>query len=107
MAVDASLGIRTFDDIREKKPALHISTSPNDGVNNIGIVVEKLLEAAEIPKEKILEWGGSFVLAGPPDQCIQAMRDGRANTLFYEAIMTPLLAQPSQGQTAQFSAFRS
>ena len=88
-AVDASLGIKSFDDIREKKPALHISTSPNDGINNIGFVVEKVLEAAEIPKEKILEWGGSFVLADPPDQCAQAVRDGRANVLFYEAIMTP------------------
>ncbi|HUT48962.1 MAG TPA: TAXI family TRAP transporter solute-binding subunit [Alphaproteobacteria bacterium] len=88
-AVDAELGIRSFDDIREKKPALHISTAPNDGDNNIGFVVEKLLEVAEIPKEKIFEWGGSFVLANPPDQCALAVREGRANVLFYEAIMTP------------------
>lgn len=88
-AVDARLGIRSFDDIREKKPALHISTSPNDGINNIGFAVDRILDAAEIPREKILEWGGSFVEAGPPDECAQAVRDGRANVLFYEAIMTP------------------
>lgn len=88
-AVDASLGIRTFDDIRQKKPALHIATQPDDGVNNIGFAVHRLLEAAGIGREKILEWGGSFVEHIPPDQCAEAVREGRANVLFYEAIMTP------------------
>ena len=104
-AVDASLGIRTFDDIREKKPALHISTAPNDGVNNIGFVVEELLEAAEIPREKILEWGGSFVLAVPPDQCAGAVRDGRANVLFYEAIMTPYWRHLARDRRLNFLRF--
>lgn len=89
LAVDASLGIRTFDDIREKKPALHISTQPNDGISYIGFTVDKLLAEAEVSREKILEWGGSFLEHDPPDQCCQAVRDGHANALFYEAVMTP------------------
>jgi TRAP transporter TAXI family solute receptor len=104
-AVDAKLGIKSFDDIREKKPALHISTSPNDGINNIGFVVEKLLEAADLPREKILEWGGSFVEAIPPDQCAQAVRDGRANVLFYEAIMTPYWRYLSRDMDLNFLQF--
>ena len=88
LAIDARLGIKTFDDIRRKKPALHIATQPNDGISYIGYVVEKLLEEAGITRENILEWGGSFVELDPPDQCAQAVRDGKANAIFYEAIMT-------------------
>jgi TRAP-type uncharacterized transport system substrate-binding protein len=89
LAIDARLGIKSFDDIRRKKPALHISTQPEDGVNNLGYSVHRLLEAAGLPREQIVEWGGSFVEAVPPDQCCQAVREGRANAIFYEAIMTP------------------
>jgi TRAP-type uncharacterized transport system substrate-binding protein len=89
LAIDASLGIRTFEDIRQKKPRLHIATQPNDGTSYIGFVVDSLLAEAGVPREKILEWGGSFVERDPPDQCAQAVRDGTANALFYEAIMTP------------------
>lgn len=104
-AVDAKLGIKSFDDIRTKKPALHISTAPNDGINNIGYVVEKLLAAAELPKDRILEWGGSFVEAIPPDQCAQAVREGRANALFYEAIMTPYWRNLSRDMDLTFLQF--
>ena len=89
LAIDASLGIRTFDDIRKKKPALHIATQPDDGISYIGFAVHRLLEEAGITRENILEWGGSFVEFDPPDQCAQAVRDGVANALFYEAVMTP------------------
>lgn len=88
-AVDARLGIRSFDDIRRKKPKLHISTQSEDGVNNIGFSVHRLLEAAGLPRAQIEEWGGSFVESDPPDQACQAVRDGRANAIFYEAVMTP------------------
>ena len=89
LAIDASVGVKTFEDIRKKKPALHIATQPNDGTSNIGFVVDRLLAEAKIPRQVILEWGGSFIEYGPPDQCAQAVRDGRANALFYEAVMTP------------------
>lgn len=89
LAIDASLGIRTFEDIRTKRPALHIATQPNDGDSYIGFVVDRLLAEAEITREQILEWGGSFQEFNPPDQCADAVRDGRANALFYEAVMTP------------------
>jgi TRAP-type uncharacterized transport system substrate-binding protein len=89
LAIDASLGIKTFDDIRTRKPALHIATQPDDGVSYLGHAVHALLKEAGITREDILAWGGSFVELDPPDQCAQAVRDGVANTLFYEAVMTP------------------
>lgn len=105
LAVDASLGLRDFDDIRKKKPKLHIATQPNDGVGYIGYVVDKLLAEAAVPREKILEWGGSFVDRGPPDQCIQAMRDGVANAVFYEAIMTPYWRNLARDRNLSFIRF--
>jgi TRAP-type uncharacterized transport system substrate-binding protein len=89
LAIDKKLGIKTFDDIRKKMPPLHISTQGEDGVNNLGYAIHRLLESAGLPRAQIEEWGGSFVEAVPPDQCCKAVRDGRANAIFYEAIMTP------------------
>ena len=52
LAIDASLGICSFDDIRKKKPALHISTQSNDGISYIGFAVDRLLAEAGVPREK-------------------------------------------------------
>ncbi len=89
LAVDASLGVSSFDDIRRKKPALRISTQPEDGLSYLGFAVHRLMEAAGLDRATIERWGGAYVEANPPDQCAAAVREGRANALFYEAIMTP------------------
>ena len=105
LAIDASLGICSFDDIRKKKPALHISTQSNDGISYIGFAVDRLLAEAGVPREKILEWGGSFVELDPPDQCVQAVRDGHANSLFYEAVMTPYWRNLARDKALNFIPF--
>lgn len=105
LAIDARLGIKTFDDIRKKKPALHISTQGEDGINSLGYAVHRLLESAGLPRTQIEEWGGSFVEAAPPDQCCQAVRDGRANAIFYEAIMTPYWRNLARDRPLNFIPF--
>ncbi|MSQ71093.1 MAG: hypothetical protein EXR27_07360 [Betaproteobacteria bacterium] len=104
-AVDARLGIRNFDDIREKKPRLHISTQPNDGISYMGYTVHRLLEEAGLAPETIREWGGSFVESNPPDQAALAVREGRANVLFYEAIMTPYWRNLARDMPLNFLQF--
>ena len=89
LAVDASLGLKSFEDIRTKRPALRIATQPNDGDSFIGFAVHEILKEAGIPVETLAEWGGGMVEFDPPDQCVQALRDGVANAVFYEAVMTP------------------
>lgn len=105
LAIDARLGIRTFDDIRKKKPALHISTQSEDGVNYLGYAVHRLLESAGLPRAQIEEWGGSFVESAPPDQCCLAVREGRANAIFYEAVMTPYWRNLARDMPLNFIPF--
>jgi hypothetical protein len=89
LAIDASLGIKSFDDIRKKKPALRIVTQPDDGDSFIGYAARQVLLEAGLTRELIEAWGGGFVDRDPPDQCAEAVRDGSANCIFYEAVMTP------------------
>jgi TRAP-type uncharacterized transport system substrate-binding protein len=87
--VDASFGVRTFEDLRRKRPPLRIATCWDDQENTIGYAVHRLLEAAGLPRAEIESWGGSFVEAERPNQVIEAMLEGRADAVFHEAVMAP------------------
>ena len=45
LAIDPKFGIKSFEDLRQKKPALSIATSTNDGTNFIGHVTESFMQA--------------------------------------------------------------
>ena len=101
LAVDASLGIRTFDDIRKKKPALHISTQPNDGISYIGFAVDRLLAEAEVPREKILRMGW-VVRGGGSARPMRASGSGRTCKLvILRGCNDAILAFPGARQAAQ------
>ncbi|MFI5265885.1 MAG: TAXI family TRAP transporter solute-binding subunit [Chloroflexota bacterium] len=85
LAVRADQGLRSFDDLRKRQPALRIATSPDDGINHIGFAVHRIMDLAGISLEA---WGGRYVEDERPFPCIQAVADGRADAVFYEAIMT-------------------
>jgi uncharacterized protein len=89
LAIDAAKGIRSFDELRERRPALRIATSPNDGINHIGLAAHKLLELAGITQQQLESWGGRFVEAERPNTCIEFVERGEADAVFQEAIMTP------------------
>ncbi len=57
-AVKADRGIRSFADLRAKKPALVISTSGDDGVNMIGFAAQRMLECAGVPRAMIESGAG-------------------------------------------------
>lgn len=88
-AIDPKFKISSFEDLRIKKPALRIATSRNDEGNFIGYVADRFLEAHGISEELLISWGGEYVRAHRPDQCLQMVRDGRADAVVQEAIMTP------------------
>ncbi|MBV9325284.1 MAG: hypothetical protein JO352_16050 [Chloroflexi bacterium] len=88
LAVEANTGIRSFADIREKHPSLRIATSGNDGVNHIGLAVHEIMNRAGISRKALESWGGGYVEDERPASCLQAVREGRANAIFFEAIMT-------------------
>ncbi len=86
LAIDAAERIHSFDDLRRRCAALRIATSPDDGVNHVGLAAHKILELAGIAVER---WGGRFLEAERPNTCIELIMRGEANAVFHEAIMAP------------------
>jgi len=89
LAIGAEHGIRSFADLREKKPALRIATSPDDGVNTVGYAAHTVMAAHGIPRADLESWGGSYLEDGLPFPCQAWLLDGSADALLHEAIMTP------------------
>lgn len=89
VALRADLGIRSFGDLRKKAPKLRIVTSADDGINTIGYAAQRLMEAAGLPRSTIESWGGSYIERERPNDCVSLVREGKADAIIHEAIMTP------------------
>jgi TRAP-type uncharacterized transport system substrate-binding protein len=89
LAVDAGLGIHTFAELRDRKPALRIGTAWDDGVNMVGWAAHRVLAAHGIPKATIEAWGGALLEGEAPWDAIGFAQRGEANAVLFEAIMTP------------------
>lgn len=87
LAVRSDLGIRTFADIREKKPKLHIAMTPRDGDCLCSYVTDLIFKAHGIDPADIVAWGGSYFEHENPRACLLEAVDGRCNAVFNEAIM--------------------
>jgi TRAP-type uncharacterized transport system substrate-binding protein len=98
--VGAEHGVESFDDLLSKRVPLTIATSFDDGVNTIGYGVNRAMAAHGIERDEFVGWGGSFMEDERPFPPMAWYRDGKADALFHEAIMTPpweeaLAARPS------------
>jgi TRAP-type uncharacterized transport system substrate-binding protein len=89
IAIDASLGLRSLAEIRAAKPPLRVAAAFDDGTNMVGLATTRLLRAADMARETIQEWGGSFLDGEAPWDTIDHAIKGRANAVIFEAIMTP------------------
>lgn len=78
LAVRADAGVRSFEDLRQRRPPLRIATSPDDGINQIGFAVHRIMELAGVSLET---WGGRYVEHERPFPCIQAVADGNADAV--------------------------
>jgi TRAP-type uncharacterized transport system substrate-binding protein len=88
VAIRAEFGIRSFEDFRRKAPKLRIACSPDDGVNTVGYAAQRLMEAAGLRRQRIEEWGGTYIERERPNDCIALVREGKADAVIHEAIMT-------------------
>src|SRR5262247_1678066 len=50
LAIDAAIGIRSFSELRKQQVPLRISTSQDDGVNHIGLAVQRIMALEGIPR---------------------------------------------------------
>lgn len=89
LAIDPRFGIKTFEELRAKKPALRIAASTDDGTNFIGYVTRKFMEAHGVSETELRSWGGNYVTAQRPDPCLQLVSEGKVDAVIQEAIMTP------------------
>ncbi|KAF7181815.1 hypothetical protein CNMCM7691_001112 [Aspergillus felis] len=89
LAIDPKYGIKSFEDLRQQRPALRIATSTNDGTNFIGFTAYAFMECHGITAEVLESWGGKYVTAHRPEQAIALVQAGEADALLQEAIMTP------------------
>ena len=87
--IDPKFGIKTFEQLRTEKPPLRIAVSTDDGTNFIGYVTRRFIEAHGVSDADLQSWGGQYVTAHRPDQCIQLFEEGKADAVVQEAIMTP------------------
>jgi TRAP-type uncharacterized transport system substrate-binding protein len=102
VAVKKELGIKTFADIREQKPALKIAASWDDGSNNIGFLTHRLMDAAGVGKAEVESWGGSYYEAARPECVLDFLHKKQVNMVVQEAIMTPWWHEMLEDQELQF-----
>jgi TRAP-type uncharacterized transport system substrate-binding protein len=89
LAIHPKFGISSFEELRQKKPALRIATSRNDGTSFIGHVATQYMEAHGIFEATLQSWGGSYKLDYRPEQSLFAAQAGEVDAVLQEAIMTP------------------
>ncbi|KAF5025394.1 hypothetical protein F66182_2496 [Fusarium sp. NRRL 66182] len=93
LALDPSLGCKTFADIRAKKPKMKIVLPPDSLDSATGYVSNRYLEAHGISAADIIAWGGEIIAPrnGRADQCLIPAQDPNSGitAVIQEAIMTP------------------
>jgi uncharacterized protein len=89
IAIPAGLGIRSFAELRDRRPALRLALSPNDGVSFMGYGAEVALRSSGITPEEIVAWDGELVMREQPQECVAEVMAGNADAIIHEAIMTP------------------
>jgi TRAP-type uncharacterized transport system substrate-binding protein len=84
VAVDAALPVSTVSDLNTVAGNITVATSPDDGINLIGVAAHRALRLAGIDTARL-----SFLYDERPFPVISAFADGDADVLIHEAIMTP------------------
>ncbi|KIN09021.1 hypothetical protein OIDMADRAFT_48857 [Oidiodendron maius Zn] len=98
LALDPSLGCKTFEDIRTRKPRLKIILGP-DRESPIGFASHRYLEAHGVSVDEIRSWGGEVVFANRPEECLVPCQDPKLgfNAVINEALMTDWWAKLIDG----------
>lgn len=87
--VDTELGVSSMEELAGRMSELRVATSPDDGVNLIGWAAHRQLDVLGIQPAALDTSGGAWLYDERPFPAIAAFRDGAANVLIHEAIMTP------------------
>lgn len=102
VALAADLGVGSFAQIRDRRPALRLATGPDDGINHIGFAAQRLMETAGLPRSLIEAWGGGYREDERPFPCLEWLRDGEVDGVIQEAIMTPHWRAAAEARELRF-----
>lgn len=102
LAIDKKFGIKTFADLRAKKPPLRITAGVHDGVGTMGFAAHLVMEESGISDETLASWGGSWVEGERPRDCGELMMKGKADAIFQEAVMTPFWQELAKKRNLNF-----
>lgn len=94
VGVARELGITSFAQLREQRPALRLATSFDDGVNHVGRAAAEVLTRSGVDVEA---WGGRFLRDERPFESLAHVLEGRANAIVHEAVMLPHWQQIGYG----------
>jgi TRAP-type uncharacterized transport system substrate-binding protein len=81
-----TLGITSFAQLRAEKPAVHLATSVNDGVNYVGLAAHEVLTRSGVD---VPGWGGWLLEDERPFESLDHVLAGRADAIVHEAYMLP------------------
>ncbi len=102
LAIDKKFGIKTFEDLRQKRPPLRIATGPDDGDHTVGYAVQRVMEAAGIDRTTLESWGGAYLEEDRPDRVINLLTNPGADAVFFEAVMTPFWRKAAEERDFNF-----
>jgi TRAP-type uncharacterized transport system substrate-binding protein len=112
LGVRRDLGIETFADLRDRRPALRIAAERDDGTNFVGWAARRFMEASGIPEATLRSWGGTYV--GPPSgtprsrlsffpgRWIELVGTGDADAVIHEGLSVPTWQDVAQEPGLRF-----
>ena len=86
-AVDRSLGVRTFAELKERKPPIRLTTGFLDGDNVVGLFALELLRRHGIDPAEIEAWGGKLIPTGL-SETKRLYKIGEANAICQEGVFS-------------------
>lgn len=102
VALRKDLGIKSWEDLRNRKPKLRITQGPNDGISFMGIGAKVLLAAHGLPREELERQGCTFIEYEEPHNCTRAMRDGEADMIIQESVLATWWTELAEKQDLVF-----
>src|SRR5919202_927187 len=86
-AVDQSFGVRTFAELKERKPPLRLTTGFLDGDNVVGFFALELLKRHGIDPAELEAWGGGLIPTGLA-RTKELIQIGEANAICQEGVFS-------------------
>lgn len=100
--VRADLGISTISDLAASDHPLRVSLGVNDPDGFMGFGADIVLAASGIDLDEVRRRGGSVTRHEQPFDAIDDLREGRADLMVSEAIMTPAWQNLAREQDVRF-----